>query len=144
MAPQRMATPQWKPHHRLNGQGANYGLKATQAFVNLAVKYEIVCVSGMNKVTARIKTASAGGTLDIFFIGPDVDIEAAVRLDTAYPPSGTIYTTSNATQGAVVAGTEQVVSVACNGEDYAVIKFTGGGTGTVTYCDVSTLSTGLS
>lgn len=145
MAPQRVSNPGWKPHRRLNGQGVSYGLRAGQTFANTNVRYEVVSVSGMSKVTARIKTASAGGTLDIFFIGPDIDVDALVKNDTAYASIvGTIYTTGKATQAAIVAGTENVATVACNGEDYAVIVFTGGGTGTVTFCDVSVLSTGLS
>jgi hypothetical protein len=143
--PQRLPTPSWKPNHRLNGQGSNYGLRAGQTFGNTNVRYEVVSVSGMAKITARIKTATQGGTLDIFFIGPDVDVDALLKNDTAYAAIvGTIYTSGNATQGAVVAGTEQLVTVACSGEDYAIIKFTGGGTGTVTYCDVAALSVGLS
>lgn len=142
---QRLATPSWKPLRRLDGQGSNYGLRATRAFANTNIRYEVVCVTGMSKVTARIKTASAGGTLDIFFLGPDVDINEIQRADTAYGSiPGTIYTSGAASQGTVVAGTELLVTVACAGEDYAVIKFTGGGTGTVTYCDVAALSTGLS
>lgn len=141
---QRLPTPAWKPLLRLNGQGVNYGLRAGQAFANTNVRYEVVCVSGMQKVVARIKTASAGGTLDIFFIGPDVDIAALLAGDVAYASIvGTIYTTGNATQGAVVAGTEQTVNANCNGEDYCVVKFTGTGTGTITYCDMARLSVGL-
>lgn len=145
MAPQRNASPSFKPLRRLNGQGSNYGLKVGQTFINTAVKYEVVSVSGMAKITARIKTATQGGTIDIFFIGPDVDVDALLKNDTAYGSIvGTIYTSGNASQGTVVAGTEQLITVACSGEDYAVVKFTGTGTGTVSYCDVATLSTGLS
>lgn len=128
---------------RFNGQGTNYGLRVGQTFANTNVRYEIVSCAGMQKIAVRVKTASAGGTLDIFFLGPDVDVEAALNGNTAYPPAGTIYTSGNATQGTIVAGTELLVTATTNGEDYAVVKLTGTGTGTVTYCDVAMLGLGF-
>jgi hypothetical protein len=111
-------------------------LRPTQTFANTNVRYEVVCVSGMNKVTARIKTATAGGTLDIFFIGPDVDVEALVKNDTAYASIvGTIYTTGNATQGACRGnGADRDGRVQRRGlRGHRVHRR---GTGTVTFCDV--------
>lgn len=144
MAPQRIPDPGWKPLKRLKSDKSNGTLKAGTAFVNTNVRYEIVNVAGMSKITVRAK-ATAAGTLDIFFIGPDVDIDAVIQNDTAYASiAGTIYTTGNATQGTLVANTEQVVTVACSGEDYVIIKFTGTATGAITYVDVAMLSTGLS
>jgi|SRR6185312_13307105 len=138
-----MANPSYKPNHRLNATGTNYGLAAGTAFVNTGVHYEIICVAGMQKGVVRIKTSGAGGTLDVFFIGPDVDTKLAMAQNAAYPPPGTVYTTGNATQGTVVAGTEQLVAFTPAGEDYAIVKFTATGTGTITYVDVAALSVGL-
>lgn len=120
-----------RPSKRLAGN-----LAAAAAFVNTNILYEIVPVFGAAGVNARIKTAGAGGTIDIVFVGPDFDQNQAAA--TAYAAlTGTKYTTGNPTQVAVVAGTEALIQSDCIGDGYAIIKFTATGTGTITYCDVS-------
>lgn len=128
-----LRVPQAKVHpiRRLAGT-----LAPATAFVNNAVKYAVVPLLGALSVTARIKTASAGGTLDVFFVGPDFDPEQTAAYASLV---GTIYATGAPTQVAVSAGTEALITIACTGECYAIIKFTGGGTGTITFCDVSAL-----
>lgn len=142
---QGVAYQGFKQLHRLQGTASNYGLGPTLATSNGGVRYEVISVSGMQKGVVRIKTATNGGTLDVFFIGPDVDVAALKAGNIAYASiAGTIYTTGNATQGAVTAGTEQIVTFNCAGEDYAVVKFTGTvGAGTITYVDVATLGVGF-
>lgn len=111
-------------------------LAPTTAFANTGIKYAIVPVFGAASVTVRIKTASAGGTIDLFFVGPDFAPDQTAAYASLV---GTIYTTGNATQVAVSAGTEALITIACAGENYVLVKFTGGGTGTITYCDVCQL-----
>lgn len=145
MAPQRIPTPAWKPHKRLRSDNTTNGtLKAATPFVNNDVRYEIVNVAGMSKITVRAK-ATAAAKVDIFFLGPDVDIEATIKNDVAYASIvGTIYSTGAGTQMTLVANTENLVTVAMSGEDFAIIKLTGNATGAVTFVDVSMLSVGLS
>lgn len=141
---QRLGDPHWKPLIRCKSGKTNGTLAAGTSFANTNVRYEIHNVSGCSSVSARIKTATAGGTLDLFFVGPDVDIDSIIANDTAYASiGGTIYTTGNATQGTVTAGTECLVTATCHGEDFVIVKFTGGGSGTITYCDVARVSVGI-
>lgn len=131
---------------RFNGQGTNYGLRVGQTHANTNVRYEIVSCAGMQKIAVRLKT-SGTCTLDIFFLGPDLDVDAARVGDIAYATfaaGGTVYTTGNATQGTASANTELLVSATPNGEDYAVVKLTGTVTGgTIAYCDVAMLGLGF-
>lgn len=143
MAPQRIPTPSWKPTKRFQSGNTNGTLKAGTTFANTDVRYEIVNVAGMSKITVRAK-ATAAAKVDIFFLGPDVDIDAVIKNDTAYASiAGTIYTSGGATQGTLVANTENLVTVACSGEDYAIVKLTGNASGAITFMDVSMLSVGL-
>lgn len=127
-------TPQAKirPLRRLGGQ-----LAPTTAFANTNVKYAIVPVLGAASLTARIKTATAGGTIDIVFVGPDFPSDQNDVGTLAFASLvGTLYTSGNPTQVAVVAGTEVLITATCHGECFAIIKFTGTGTGTITFVDV--------
>lgn len=141
--PQRAPVQGFKKSHRFQGTGTNYGLGVGTAFVSTGVHYEMVCVAGMQKISVRAKCTNTG-TIDIFFLGPDVDIEALLRGNVAYASiAGTIYTSGGATQGTLVANTELQVTATPQGEDYAVVKLTGTATGAVTYIDVATLGVGF-
>lgn len=106
-----------------------------KTFANNGVLWAVIPVFGAATLTVRLKAATAGGTLDVFALGPDFDITQPQS--TAYASlEGTIYTTGNPTQVAIVAGTENIITLNTLGEGFAIIKFTGGGSGTITYCDV--------
>lgn len=128
-----LRVPQAKVHpaRRLAGSFA-----PGTATANNGIIYAIVPVLGQASVSARIKTATQGGTIDIFFVGANFDPEQTAAYASLV---GTIYTTSSPTQVAVSAGTEALITAPCLGECYAIIKFVGGGTGTITFCDVFTL-----
>lgn len=117
-----------RPLRRLLG-----ALAPTTAFANTNVRYEIVPVLGAASLTARIKTGTAGGTIDIVFVGPDFAADQTAAFASLV---GTLYTSGNPTQVAVVAGTEVLITATCHGECFAIIKFTGTGTGTITFVDV--------
>lgn len=124
-----------RPIRRLNQLGTNYGLGAGQAIANTGILYEIVPVRGQSVITVRMKTAGAGGTLAVLYVGPDFNAAQGDILFTQL--AGTIYTTGQPATVAVAAGTEAILQSAPEGENFAIVKFTGGGTGTVTYCDVA-------
>ena len=122
-----------RPHRRLTGQ-----LAAGTATSNGGILYEVVPVRGSARLRVRIKTASNGGTLDVFFVGPDFNQQQSGESGADGSLTGTIYTTGNGTQAAVSAGTEAKIDVDCYGENYAIIKFVGSvGAGTISYCDCS-------
>jgi hypothetical protein len=122
-----------RPHVRLVGQ-----LKAGAATSNGGILYELVPVRGAARLRVRIKTATNGGTLDVFFVGPDFNQQQSGDGVAYASLAGTIYTTGNGTQAAVTAGTEAKIDVDCYGESYALLKFTGTtGAGTITYVDVA-------
>lgn len=144
----RPPAPVWRPNARfgLNGFGASgdgtyrsLGLAAGKATANGQVNYEVIPVSGCSTVSVRLKTATNGGTLDLFGVGPDFNPDQGIADNTAYASlTGTIYTTGNPSQVAITAGTEAIITYTCKGESYLVIKFSGTvGAGTITYCDVS-------
>lgn len=114
------------------------GLAAGTATANGTTIYEIVPVSGALRIRVRIKTATNGGTLDVFGLGPDFDLTQA-QAGVAYGSlTGTIYSTGNPTQVVVAAGTESKADIDLYGEEYVVLKFSGTtGAGTITYVDVS-------
>lgn len=128
-------TPIWI--HRCAGTQANNGLAVGNTFANTNVLYETAKVQGAARLRVRIKTASAGGTLDVFFVGPDFDLTQPLSGVAYASLTGTIYATGNGAQATVAAGTENKVDVDCYGEGYALIKFTATGTGSVTFCDWS-------
>lgn len=118
------------------------GLAPGTVTASAGVLYEIVPVWGAKTVRVRIKTATNGGTLDFFFLGPDFALSAgATAGSTAYASLGnTIYTSKGGTQLAVTAGTEAGQDVDCAGEGYLILKFTGTvGAGAITFVDVSQL-----
>ena len=122
-----------RPHRRLTGQ-----LAAGTATSNGGILYEVVPVRGSARLRVRIKTASNGGTLDVFFVGPDFNQQQSGESVAYGSLTGTIYTTGNGTQASVTAGTEAKIDVDCYGESYAIVKFVGSvGAGTITYADVS-------
>jgi hypothetical protein len=126
---QRQPAARSRPHRRLKG-----ALAAGAAFVLNGILYEVIPVFGSARFKARIKTAAAGGTLDLVFVGPDFDPAQVVAFASL---AGTQYSTGNPTQVAVTAGTATEISTDCYGEGYLIVKFTGGGTGTISYCDTS-------
>lgn len=135
--PQRFPAANYKPNRRCKGL-----LRVGAPFTNTAILYEILPIAGASAWRARIKTATAGGTLDAFYIGPDVEIEAAIANATAYASiGGTIYTSGNPSQVAVTAATETKIEDSPKGEGYVLLKFTGGGTGTISFVDLVTLNT---
>lgn len=122
-----------RPARRLTG-----ALAAGTATSNGGVLYEVIPVRGSARVRVRIKTATNGGTLDVFFVGPDFNQQQSVDGVAYASLVGTIYTTGNGTQASVTAGTEAKVDVDCYGESYAIVKFTGSvGAGVITFVDVS-------
>ncbi len=91
---------------------------------------------GAARLRIRIKTVTQGGTLDAFFVGPDFRVEQLPA--TAYASLvGTVYATGGGDQATVTAGTEANMDVDVWGEGYVLLKFTGGGTGTIGFVDVS-------
>lgn len=134
----RNAIPEAKPRpiRRLQ-KGATYGLGAGVAFaVADGPHWELVSIWGTSTLTVRIKTATAGGQLDIIPVGPDFDLDKQPTTTQFSALVGTIYTTGVASSVAVAATTEAIANLPCHGEGYALVKFTPSGTGTITYCDV--------
>lgn len=124
-----------RPARRLTGN-----LAAGTATSNGGVLYEVVPTHGAIRLRARIKTATNGGTIDLFAVGPDFNPDQAIAGVVYGSLVGTIYTTGNPTQVNVTAGTEAKIDYDCYGEAYVIVKFTGTvGAGTVTYCDVCEL-----
>lgn len=121
-----------------DGTYRSLGLAVGKATANGTVQYEIVPVFGAATVSVRIKTATNGGTIDLFGVGPDFNPEQGIVDNLAFGSLvGTIYATGNPTQVAVAAATEVIITYTCKGESYLIIKFTGTvGAGTITYCDV--------
>src|SRR5581483_11444345 len=110
---------------------------AGAATANGQVNYEIIPVSGALSLRVRIKVATNGGTLDVFFLGPDFDLTQEQQGVAYGSLVGTIYATGNPTQVPITAGTEAKADVTLNGEEYAIIKYTGAtGAGSITFCDV--------
>lgn len=121
-----------RPPRRLTGQ-----LAVAAAFINTGILWELVPCLGSEKVSVRLKTASAGGALDLFPCGPDVDpLQPKGVAGVLATLAGTVYVTSLPTQVAIVTATENVIEYTCKGENFLLVKFTGSGTGTITYCDV--------
>ena len=118
-----------------------FGLAPATVTANGQVQYEIVPLYGAISVSARIKVATNGGTLDMFAVGPDFNPEQGSKDNTTFGSLvGTVYTTGNPTQVPVTAGTEAIITYTGKGEGWLLIKYTGAtGAGTVTYCDVSQL-----
>lgn len=133
LMPQRYPPSSYKPLIRCKGQ-----LAAGVVTSNGGILYEIHQVGGCARFKARIKTSGNGGTIDAFFVGPDVDIDVVVKNAPAFGSIvGTIYSTGGPAQVAVVAGTESQIFADCYGEGYVILKFTGTvGAGAITYCDV--------
>lgn len=131
MAP-RFPAPNFKPLVRCAA-----ALAPGATYDNTDILYEVHAVAGCARVVARILTDTADGTIELLFAGPDLDLDklAASAIAFASIP-GTIYTTGNPAGVAVVAGTESRIAADCYGEGYVIVKFTGGGTGTITYCDI--------
>lgn len=122
-----------RPYRRLSGN-----LAPAAAYTNGAVLWEVIPVRGSARIRARLLCASANGTLDIVTVGPDFDPTQAPA--TAYASlTGTKHTSGNPTQVAVTAGTEATITHDCYGENFVLLVFTGGGTGTITRVDVSQL-----
>lgn len=135
--PQRTATANYKPLIRCKGQ-----LAPGTVTSNGGILYEIHQIGNCLRYRARIKTAGNGGTLDAFFIGPDVDIDQLIKNLTAFGSiPGTIYATGGPAQVPVTAGTEAQIFADCYGEGYILLKFTGTvGPGTIAFCDVARLA----
>jgi hypothetical protein len=124
-----------RPWRRCTGN-----LKPATAFLNTGILWELVDVHGASSVTVRIKATNTGA-IDLFAVGPDFDVDQLPA--TAYASLvGTIYATGNPTQVAVVANTEAQITFTLKGEGRIIIKFTGGATGAVTFCDVAMLPVG--
>lgn len=128
-----------KPQRRLGG------LLAPGATVLNGVYYVVVPCYGLQKLVARIKVSGNNGTIDIVFVGPDFQQDQALGAAAAaagYNAAiGTKYTSGNPTQVAVTAGTEAIITATCNGEHYALIKYTQlVGVGAIVYCDVAGLA----
>jgi hypothetical protein len=120
-----------RPARRLTGQ-----LAAGAATANTAIIYEVIPVRGAARVKVRLKVTNTG-TLDLLFVGPDFNQQQAVDGVAFGSLTGTVYTTGNPAQVAIVANTENSISSDCYGESYAIVKFTGSATGAISYCDVS-------
>lgn len=84
---------------------------------------QVVATAGAVRLRVYIKTASAGGNLTVTPLRPGSHTST--------------YDTPLIAPTAVTAGTEKVVECEVYGEHGAVIALDPGGTGTVTYCDVS-------
>lgn len=114
------------------------------AVTNGTTYRECIAIAGASQVTARLKTATAVGTLTI----------TPIRLLAAndpndqgiYLPDGTIdttkiqkYGTGATTPVSVAAGTEVTATLTPCGEAYCVVEFAVTTSGTLLYCDVMTL-----
>lgn len=101
---------------------------------------EVVPVAFCRYVTVRIKTATAGGTLNLDFVRPIATDPMKLTTDAINPAQCTKYTSpASPTAVTVTAGTETSIQATCNGESFCAISFTGTGAGTITYVDVSAL-----
>lgn len=117
------------PRPAIRLKGVSPGLGVGVAFENTNVRSEVVATHGSARIRARIKTAAAGGTIQLIPLGPDYNPETGT--------GGTEYTSGVSASTAVVAATEMNVDLDLYGENFVLVKFVGSGTGTITYCDVS-------
>lgn len=113
---------------RLNG-----ALKPGATFTNTAVLYEIIPILGATRLMIRAKVTAAA-SLDLVFLGPDFDPAQTVAFASLV---GTRYASNNPTQVALVANTENFMKVTVEGENYALVKLTGGASGAITFIDVN-------
>ena len=138
-----MAVPQKVPQfvHR-PPRRLEKALAAGTAFTNAQILYEIIPVFGSFRTRIRAKTATAGATLNVYFVDPNFDVTQA---DGASPVAygslvGTIYTTGGGT-ATLTAGTESKIDIDLYGEGFMLIELVGSGSGTITFIDVSQLPT---
>lgn len=128
-----------------NGAVRTNGLAVGSVTNTAKTNYEVIPCYGAVSITVRLKVATTTGTLDLLGVGPDFNPEQGVIDDVAFGSLvGTVYITGFPTQVAIAAGVENIITYVGKGEGFLLIKFagTGGGAGTVTYCDVSTLMQG--
>ena len=110
------------------------------ATANATTIGEVIPIANCRYVTIRVKTATAGGTLNFDYVRP-VATEPVNNTDGSINPAQIVKYVSPASPTAVTvtAGTETSMQITTNGEKYAYISFTGGGTGTISYVDVCAL-----
>jgi hypothetical protein len=140
-----------KPAYRLNYPTSSNGLQGsatatapTATITNGQTYSEVVCTAGAAKVRVRILCAgSAAGTLTVSPIAPeglvasDESVMAANgRID---PAKIRAYTTGASSATAVAAVTETKVDLDLYGENYCLVSFLASGTGTLVFCDISTV-----
>lgn len=113
--------------------------------VNLATNGGSTITSTAGEIITAVAASAAASALvsGANYAGNDgtgvVTAISATALAIAYASLvGTKYTTGDVTDS-VSAGTEMMLQAPCFGDGYAIIKFTGGGTGTVTFCDIAYL-----
>ncbi len=123
------------PHRQLGG-----ALAPGAATANAVTIGEVVNIAFSRYLTIRFKCATAGGNLNFDFVRP-VAAEPVFLTNGPINPAQVYKYTSPAspTTVAATAGTETSMQITCNGESYGYISFTGGGTGSIVYVDVSGL-----
>lgn len=112
--------------------------------------YEIHAVAGCARASVRMLCPTGGGNLDLFFLGPDVDVDRVIANAPAYAAitsyvdpsfagatSSTIYATGGPIAVLVAQGVEAQIVVDCYGESFLVVQFTPSVGGTIGFCDVS-------
>lgn len=111
------------------------------ALASATVIGEVIPIANVRYLTIRVLTATAGGTLNFDFVRPVATEPVMLSTDTGVNPAQVTKYTSPAspTAVAVTAGTQASLQVTCNGEKYGYVSITGGGTGTVSWVDVSAL-----
>ncbi len=137
MRTNRMPEAKPRPAFRILTKAAQtHGLGAGTVTANTAIQWALIPVFGSSTISARIKTATNGGTIDLVPVGPDFNVDQDPA--TAYASlTGTLYTSGGPTQVAVAAGTEALITMTLHGENYVLVKFTGTvGAGSITYCDI--------
>lgn len=124
-------------------QGSNTETAPTATITNGQTYSEVVCTAGAAKIRARILCAGAGaGTLNIKPIAPTATTatDESVMAGSGFidPAKVRKYSTGTGT-GAVAAVTEVKVDLDLYGENYCLVEFVCSATGTLVFCDVSTL-----
>lgn len=127
-------------HRRLSG-----ALAPGVAIANATSISEVIALGpNVRFLTIRATTATAGGTLAFDFVAPAATTDSGgfhLTNGSIDPSKVTKYADSLTPSSATITAgtTPAVIQATCNGESYGVVTITGGGTGTVSFVDVSAL-----
>ncbi len=132
--PSRFPATNYAPAIRCKGQ-----LAAGTVLALGQVVYEVHAVAGRARVKVRLLVTGIGATLELFFMGPDAELEKAAKAGATYaqlPTYGTIYAAGAPAPVAVAPGVDAQTFADCYGESWVVVKVTAAGATTITACDV--------